>query len=116
MSNELANEILRWSCSKLLVEMNHEQVSHADIADQGDFVLRCREQMRRRLRSQYFLRVRIEGKNDGRSVLGPSMFRGGRNDCLMPGMTAIKASEDSKKWPTYLAKFATPGKNSHNGQ
>src|ERR1700720_3560572 len=100
MSNELANEILRWSCSKLLVEMNHEQVSHADIADQGDFVLRCREQVRRRLRSQYFFRVRIEGNNDGRSVLGPSMIRGGRNDCLMAAMNAIKDSDGKKKWPT----------------
>ena len=60
MLNELVNEFLRWSCGKLFVESQNEQMGHAEGADERDLMLRRGQQMWRFLWSQDLCRMWIK--------------------------------------------------------
>jgi hypothetical protein len=53
--------------------------------------------MRRFVRPQYFFRVGVKGNYHRHSIDRPSVFRGSRNDCLMPEMDTIEDADGQKK-------------------
>ena len=90
---------------KLSIELDHEQMSDTERANERDLVLRGREQMRRRLRPQDFLRMRIECDDDRRSIRGMGVARGSGNDRLMAAMNAVEYADGQKNRPAQLAQL-----------
>ena len=97
MSDQLLHEIFRLGRGELFVEINDEQVLHAESADEGDFMLGCAQQVRCRFWSQNFFRMRIERDHDWRSTRSARMLRRRRNHCLMAAVDAVKNADRQKK-------------------
>ena len=88
--DELLNEIFRFRRGKSFVEVDDQQMAHAQRLNESDFMLGRAEQTRRGLRAQNFFRMGIESNHD-RSAAGSSgMLSRRRNDRLMPAMNPIE--------------------------
>ncbi len=64
--NELLDKFLRRSCGERPIEMKHEKMRYAEIADERDLVLRRCDQMRRIAGPQHLRGMRIERDDDRR--------------------------------------------------
>ena len=96
MLDQLPNECFRRRGGEIAVKMNDQQMLHAEIANERNFVLRRREQVRRILRSQNLRRVRIKGNNNRHSAGVLSVSRRSGNDCLMTEVHAIENTDGQK--------------------
>ena len=97
MDNEFLDKFLWQSSSELLVEVDHEKMFDAQVADQSDFVLRGSEQVRRVLRAQHFERVRIKSHYNWRPLCRIGVTRGSGNHGLVTKMDAIENSDGQEK-------------------
>src|SRR5262245_9740621 len=97
MLGQILHEIFGFGGGKMFIERNDQKMSHTKRANQGDLVRCRREQVWRFFGPQYFFRVRIKSDYHGRSIHRPSVFRGSRNDCLMPEMDAIEDTDGEKE-------------------
>jgi len=105
MHNELLDKFLWRSGSELPVEVDHQKMFDAQVADQSDFVLRGSEQVRRVLRTQHFERVRIKSHYNRRSLGRTGMTRGSGNHGLVTKRNAIKNSDCEKERATQLRQL-----------
>src|SRR4029077_18779546 len=105
MHNELLDKFLWRSGSELPVEVDHQKMFDAQVADQSDFVLRGSEQVRRVLRTQHFERVRIKSHYNRRSLGRTGMTRGSGNHGLVTKMNAVENSDGQKKRSTQALQF-----------
>ena len=74
-------------------------------ANECNLVLRSCQQVRRRLRPQDFLRMRIERNDDWRSIGGMGMTRGGGDDRLMAAMNAVENADGKKNRSSQLRQL-----------
>jgi hypothetical protein len=88
-------------------------VTDPEFTDERDFVLRGREQMRRRFRAQDFGGMRIERDDYGRTVRSRSVLSGGRYHSLMPEMHAIEDTDSEKEWTWQSREFRNGSKDVH---
>jgi hypothetical protein len=105
MDNEFLDKFLWRSGSELLVEVDHEKMFDAQVADQSDFVLRGSEQVRRVLRAQHFERVRIKSHYNWRPLCRIGVTRGSGNHGLVTKMDAIKNSDGEKERAMQLGQL-----------
>src|SRR5205085_6261168 len=75
MSDQLLHKIFRLGRGELFVEINDEQVLHAESADQGDLMLGCAQQVGRGFRSQNLFRMWVERDHNRRSTRSAGMSR-----------------------------------------
>src|SRR5260370_41700030 len=107
MHNELLDKFLWRSGSELPVEVDHQKMFDAQVADQSDFVLRGSEQVRRVLRTQHLERVWIKSHYNRRSLGRTGLTRGSGNHGFAAQMNAIKNSRREKEMATLMPP---PGK------
>ena len=113
MSDQLFDEIF-WRCRcEISIELDHEQVTNTERADEHDLVLRGREQVWRYMRPQDFVRMRVECDHDRRSIRGMRMARGGGDDRLMAAMNAVENADGQKKRTAQLAQLRNRAQNFH---
>jgi hypothetical protein len=105
MHNELLDKFLWRSGSELPVEVDHQKMFDAQVADQSDFVLRGSEQVRRVLRTQHFERVWIKSHYNRRSIGRTGMTRGSGNYGLVTKMNTIKNSDGEKERAMQLGQL-----------
>ena len=96
LGHQLLDEVFRRSRSKCFVELDDEQMLHAESANQFDLVLRGGEQMRCLPGPKYFHRVRVEGNNDRSAVCRPGVLGRSGNDSLMATMHTVKNPDGEK--------------------
>src|SRR5437660_10323912 len=97
MLDQLLHEILRLGGSKMFIERNDQQMPHTKRANQSDFVLRGREQVRCFVGPQYFFRVRIECNHHRRATYRPSVLRRSGDYRLMTKVDAIEDADGEKQ-------------------
>jgi hypothetical protein len=105
MDNEFLDKFLWRSGSELLVEVDHEKMFDAQVADQSDFVLRGSEQVRRVLRTQHFEWMRIKSHCYRRPLCRTGMIRRSGNYGLVTKMNAIKNSDGEKERAMQLSQL-----------
>jgi hypothetical protein len=105
MYNEFLDKFLWQSGSELLVEVDHEKMFDAQVADQSDFVLRRSEQVRCVLRAQHFERVRIKSHCYRRPLCRTGMIRRSGNYGLVTKMNTIKNSDGEKERAMQLGQL-----------
>src|SRR6266481_6799328 len=105
MCEEFSDKLLRRSGGEFLVEVDYKEVFNAQVANQGDFVLRSSEQMRRVMRTQHFDGVRIKSHNERSPICRMGMTRRSRNDGLMTKMDAVENADRKEKWSAQAVQF-----------
>src|SRR6266436_4791489 len=105
MCEEFSDKLLRRNGGEFLVEVDYKEVFNAQVANQGDFVLRSSEQMRRVMRAQHFDRMGIKSHNERGSICRTGMTCGSRNDGLMTKMDAVENSDRQEKWSAQAVQF-----------
>ena len=121
---QIRDEVVRRSRGKLFIEMDDEQMTDAELANQLDLMRRGSNQVWRVLRAQDFDRMRIVGKHDRRAMGGMCMPGRSGNHRLMPEMHAIENADGEEDGafqlrelcdgmqqlhPATLRAFAKPG-------
>ena len=111
--DELGDEILRRRRGECAVEMKNQEMRDTEVPDQRDFMLRCRQQMRRIVRPQNLDRVWIEGDDDSRPAGFVRMPRRSRDDGLMAEVDAVENADREKKRTAQLSKLGNRTQNFH---
>src|ERR1043166_1955486 len=113
MLDQLLHEILWFGGGKMFIERNDQEMSHSKRAIQSDFVRRSGKQMRRFVRPQYFLRVRIKCDYDSRTVRRPSVLCRSRDHCLMAKMNTVEDADGEKEWTGQMCQFGNRAQDFH---
>jgi len=70
--------------------------------------------MRRGFRSQYLFWMRVECDHDRRSVGGPGVFGGSRDDGLVAEMDAVEDADGEKEWAGQIGQLRNRAQDLHH--
>lgn len=113
MIGQRAHEVFRLGGSKLFIEINDQQMGHAEIADEDDLVLGRGQQMRGALRPQDLFRVWIERDYDRCSIRGARVRGGSGNYGLVSEVNTVENADREKNRAAQFLEFGNGMKNLH---
>ena len=102
---ESADELFGGGRSKLLVEMNDEQVLDAEAADELELVLRGGEEARRAFWSKNSNGMRIESHYYGRPIDAARVVERSVDHCLVPQMYPVENTDREDHRSRHVRQF-----------